>query len=181
MKPTIYLDVDDSLLYHPFLEDIINRCCKMNDDEYEMNQKENTLKRTCNLFDNNYKLPINKDALSKLLELKDKINIAIIEDIVVENHMLYYVDDDGINFLIDSFIKFVSDNQVFCNGIKLTTRCDKLTGNTACSILFVPNKNEWNDLDNIENIPNVYIAHTFDEVIELINFFTDNMEFISYE
>ena len=50
MKPTLYLDVDDSLLYHPDLYNSINRCCKMNNGEYEINQKENTLKNTCNLY-----------------------------------------------------------------------------------------------------------------------------------
>ncbi len=181
MKPTIYLDVDDSLLYHPSLYNFINRCCKMNNDEYEINQKESTLKNTCNLFVDNYKLPIDTIIISELIKLSDKINLAIIEDIAVENHMFNYIDDEGVELLINSPIKFVSDNQVFCNGIKLTTRCDKITNNTACSILFIQNKKEWNNLDDIVNIPNVYIAYTFDEVVELINFFADNMELVVYE
>ena len=133
------------------------------------------------LFVDNYKLPIDTIIISELIKLSDKINLAIIEDIAVENHMFNYIDDEGVELLINSPIKFVSDNQVFCNGIKLTTRCDKITNNTACSILFIQNKKEWNNLDDIVNIPNVYIAYTFDEVVELINFFADNMELVVYE
>ena len=101
MKPTLYLDVDDSLLYHPYLYNFINRCCKMNNGEYEINQKENTLKNTCNLFKDNYKLPINKDIVSRLIKLSDKVNLAIIEDAVVENHMFNYIDEESIEVLID--------------------------------------------------------------------------------
>lgn len=183
MKPTLYLDVDDSLLYHHDLYNSINRCCKMNNGEYEINQKENTLKNTCNLFEDNYRLPIDKGIISQLIKLSNKINLAIVEDTVVENHMFNYIDEEGIKTLIDSPIKFVSSNQIFCNGIKLTTRCDKILNNqTACSILFLATKEqEWNNINDVANTPNVYIAYTFDEVIELINFFADNMEFISYE
>lgn len=183
MKPTLYLDVDDSLLYHPSLSFFINRCCKMNNGEYEINRKENTLKNTCDLFEGNYKLPLDKNVISKLIKLSDKVNLAIIEDTVVENHMFNYIDEEGIELLINSPIKFVSSDQIFCNGIKLTTRCDKILDNrTACSILFLVTKEkEWNDINDIVNIPNVYVVHTFDEVVELVNFFADNMEFISYE
>lgn len=183
MKPTLYLDVDDSLLYHPSLSFFINRCCKMNNGEYEINRKENTLKNTCDLFEGNYKLPLDKNVISKLIKLSDKVNLAIIEDAVVENHMFNYIDEEGIELLINSPIKFVSSDQIFCNGIKLTTRCDKILDNrTACSILFLVTKEkEWNDMNDIVNIPNVYVVHTFDEVVELVNFFADNMEFISYE
>lgn len=183
MKPTLYLDVDDSLLYHPVLYNFINRCCKMNNGEYEINQKENTLKNTCNLFKDNYKLPIDKNIISRLIKLSDKVNLAIVEDAVVENHMFNYIDEEGIELLINSPIKFVPSNQIFCNGIKLTTRCDKILDNhTACSILFLVTKEkEWNNINDVVNIPNVYVVHTFDEVVELINFFADNMEFISYE
>ena len=97
--------------------------------------------------------------------------------------MFNYIDEEGVELLINSPIKFVSSDQIFCNGIKLTTRCDKILDNrTACSILFLVTKEkEWNDINDIVNIPNVYVVHTFDEVIELVNFFADNMEFISYE
>lgn len=183
MKPTLYLDVDDSLLYHPGLSFFINRCCKMNNGEYEINRKENTLKNTCDLFEGNYKLPLDKNVISKLIKLSDKVNLAIIEDAVVENHMFNYIDEEGVELLINSPIKFISSDQIFCNGIKLTTRCDKILDNrTACSILFLVTKEkEWNDINDIVNIPNVYVVHTFDEVVELVNFFADNMEFISYE
>ena len=130
-----------------------------------------------------YKLPIDKNIVSRLTKLSDKVNLAIIEDAVVENHMFNYIDEESIELLINSPIKFVSSDQIFCNGIKLTTRCDKILNNqTACSILFLVTKEEeWNDINDIVNIPNVYVVHTFDEVVELVNFFADNMEFISYE
>ena len=121
----------------------------------------------------------------KVLEgLNYKVIDYIYNDYEVKNiYEFNYIDEEGIELLVSSPIKFVPSNQIFCNGIKLTTRCDKILDNyTACSILFLVTKEkEWNNINDVVNIPNVYVVHTFDEVVELVNFFADNMEFISYE
>lgn len=178
MKPTIYLDVDDCLIYHPVYTNIINSYYKFNGNESEINYKEKILQYVYNGFG---KLVINKLFLSMLLEFNDKVNIAIVEDLATEKNILDYIDKESVEFLMDSSIKFVTDDQVFCNGIKLTTRCDKLTEKFGCSILFVLGKHDWNNVDDTTNISNVYIVHTFDEVKEIINFFADNSEFIIHE
>lgn len=178
MKPTIYLDVDDCLIYHPVYTNIINSYYKSNNDEFEINCKEKVLQYVYGVFG---ELVVDKSFLSKLLEFSDKVNIAIVEDLVTEKHIFDYMDKESIEFLMNSPIKFVTDEQMFCNGIKLTTRCDKLIDSEfGYSILFVLGKHSWNDADEAVNVQNAYIAYTIEEVEEIINFFADNMEFITH-
>lgn len=165
MKPTIYLDIDDPFLNQGYVNVFPNKYYEVKGIEFDTFKNNNNVVGKIHLSD---------------------VVIDLIENYIDKFQWIllcpYRIFDVADEYTIDKIneldIVILNDTEDI-NGIKITTDSRNVIDDIRyCKILFNENL-QMEHVYDVTNIENMYLVNTLDDLMQILDFFAKNQEFIN--
>lgn len=164
MKPTIYLDIDDPFLNQGYVNVFPNKYYKIKGIEFDSFKSSNIVG----------KIHLSDVVINLIENYIDKFQWILL----CPYHIFDIADEYTIDKINELDIVILNDADSI-NGIKIATDSRNIIDDIrCCKILFNENL-QMEYVYDTTNIENMYLVNTFDDLIQILDFFAKNQEFIN--